>query len=183
MDTFLTAFWPNAAATIVGVVLGLPIALWINRLTLKSAEHSTLQLKVQRLEHALRVLIAAMEANLVLLADYAKVLSDSKIAWRLNLDVSAWEAIRDDLAAELTDPDLRRQLAFHFMTLKALRALNQEYLGFAFGTNASMSSAEKVRESIKTNMQLMCQELQAQATQLIALSKAAQHSASLQKAP
>lgn len=181
MDAFLTAFWPNAAATIVGVVLGLPIALWINRLTLKREEHATLQIKTQRLDHALRVLIAAMDVNLALLADYAQELANSKIAWRLNLDVSAWQAIRDDFSAELTDPNLRRQLAFHFTKLKALLALNQEYLSFAFGTNASMSGAEKVRESIKNNMQLMCQELQVQATQLIALSKAAQHSVSLQR--
>jgi len=176
MDAFLTAFWPNAAATIVGVVLGLPIALWINRLALKNAEQSNLALKVQRLDHALTVLVAAMESNLLLLESYASILADSKVTWHLNLDVSAWEAIKDDFAAELTDPDLRRQLAFHFRELNSLLSLNAEYLGFSFGTNASMSGSEQVKASIKANMQSMCEELQRQATQIIDLSKSAQQS-------
>ena len=181
MDAFLTAFWPHAAATLVGIVLGLPVALWINRLALKNTERSTLRVQVQRLDHALQVLISAMESNQSLLGEYANVLSESKVSWRLNLDVSAWDVIKADIVAELTDPDLRRQLAFHFMKLNSLRALNQEYLGFAFGTNASMSSAEKVRESIKTNMKSMCEELQSHAVELVALCKAAQNSASLLK--
>jgi hypothetical protein len=178
MDAFVTAFWPNAAATIVGVVLGLPVALWINRLALKNTERGAHRAQVQRLDHALQVLISAMESNQSLLAEYANVLSESKVSWRLNLDVSAWDAIKADIVAELTDPDLRRQLAFHFMKLNALRDLNQEYLGFAFGTNASMSGSEKVRESIKTNMKTMCEELQKHAVELVALCKTSRNSAS-----
>jgi len=88
MDTFLSAFWPNAAATVVGIVLGLPVALWINRLALKNAGRSTLSNQAQRLDHALQVLISAMENNQGLLGEYATVLSESKVSWRLNLDVS-----------------------------------------------------------------------------------------------
>ena len=181
MDTFLAAFWPNAAATVAGIVLGLPVALWINRLALKNTERSTLSNQAQRLNHALQVLIAAMESNQSVLGEYATVLSESKVSWRLNLDVSAWDAIKTDIVAELTDPDLRRQLAFHFMKLNALRNLNTEYLGFAFGTNASMSGSEKVRESIKGNMKSMCEELQVHSSELIRQCKAAQNSALLLK--
>ena len=46
MDAFLSAFWPNAAATVAGIVLGFPVALWINRLALKNAERSTLSNQV-----------------------------------------------------------------------------------------------------------------------------------------
>jgi len=181
VDAFLTSFWPNAAATLAGIVFGLPVALWINRLALKNSERSTLSNQAQRLEHALQVLNAAMESNHSLLSNYAAVLSESKVSWHLNLDVSAWDAIKTDVVAELTEPELRRQLAFHFMKLDALRNLNTEYLGFAFGTNASMEGSEEVRECIKENMGSMCEELQAQSSELILQCKAAQESTSLLK--
>lgn len=181
MDTFLSAFWPNAAATVIGIVLGLPFALWINRLALRNAEHSTLSNQVHRLNHALQVLISAMESNQGLLSEYVTVLSESKVSWHLNLDVSAWDTIKTDIIAELTDPDLRRQLAFHFMKLDALRKLNNDYLGFAFGTNASMSGSEKTRESIKGIMESMCEELQANSADLIQQCKTAQNAALLLK--
>lgn len=181
MDAFFAAFWPNAAATVAGIVFGLPVALWINRFASKQAERSTLSNQAQRLDHALQVLISAMESNHGLLSEYATVLSESKVSWRLNLDISAWDAIKADIVAELTDPNLRRQLAFHFKKLDALRNLNNEYLGFAFGTNASMSNSDMVKKSIKGNMTSMCEELQIHSSELIRQCREAQKSASLLK--
>lgn len=172
MESFLSAFWPNAAATLVGIVFGLPIAMWVNRLALKSIERAALKSQSQRLDHALQVLISAMETNKGILREYTQVLSESKVRWRLSLDISAWDAIKTDFISELTDPSLRRNLAFHFAQLLFLTNLNQEYLGFAFGTNASMSGSAKTKESICTNLKTMCEELDQHAGELIAASKA-----------
>jgi hypothetical protein len=172
MDAFLIAFWPNAAATLVGIVFGLPIALWVNRLALKGAARASLKSQSQRLDHALQILMSAMESNQRILQEYAQVLSESKVRWRLNLDVSAWEAIKTDFIGELTDPSLRRQVAFHFTQLLVLTNLNQEYLGFAFGTNASMSGSERTRESINADLKSMCEELDKRAGELVIASKA-----------
>lgn len=172
MDAFLLAFWPNAAATLVGIVFGLPIAMWVNRLALRGAERASLKSQSQCLDHALQILVSAMETNQGILQEYTQVLSESKVHWRLSLDVSAWDAIKTDFIGELTDPSIRRQLAFHFAQLLILTNLNQEYLGFAFGTNASMSGSEKTRESINANLKAMCEELDQRAGELIATSKA-----------
>lgn len=171
MDAFFLAFWPNAAATLVGIIFGLPIALWVNRLALRGVERVALKSQSQRLDHALQVLISAMETNKGILQEYTQILSESKIRWRLGLDVSAWDAIKTDFIGELTDPALRRNLAFHFAQLLFLTNLNQEYLGFAFGTNASMSGSKKTRESISTNLKTLCEELDQHAGELIATSK------------
>jgi hypothetical protein len=178
MDAFLTAFWPNLAATLVGVALGLPIAMWVNRLALRGAERTAQKSQAQRVDHALQVLISAMQANAVLLREYAELLAAGKVKWRLALDVSAWEAIKGDFIAELTDPALRQEVAFHFSQLTVLGALNQEYLGFGFGTNASMSGADATRTSIGQNLKTMCNELSARADALVTASKAAQQSLS-----
>ena len=182
MDAFLLAFWPNAAATLCGVILGLPRAMWVNRLAVSGAKQTAMQSQVQRIDHALQVLISAMEANRELLREYAEVLASSRVKWRLNLDVSAWDAIKADFIAELTDPLLRREVAFHFSQLAILTNLNQECLGFAFGTNASMSGSNETRLSISEDLKSMCVELGQQAERLIASSRATKLSLS-QHAP
>ena len=166
MDQFLTAFWPNAAATLSGIILGLPTALWVNRIALRSAEHISLKSQIQRLDHALEVLISSMNENRTILGAYSKVVAESKVRWCLNLNISAWDAIKADFMAEHTAPSLRGEVAYHFSQLSALVNLNQQYLGFAFGTNASMSGSEKTRESISTNLKGMCEALDVQAGKL-----------------
>ena len=166
MDAFLDAFWPNVAATLVGVVLGLPVALWVNRLATSRSTADARAAQELRVDHALQVLTSAFESNTTLLRDYSDVLAASKVRWNIGLDLSAWSAIREDLAAELTDPAFRRKVAFHFSQLSLLRRLNDEYLGFAFGTNASMSSAEQTKTSIRSNMQSLCDQLHAEAVEL-----------------
>lgn len=173
MDAFLLAFWPNLAATLVGVVFGLPIALAVNRLALRGAEQTTKKAQAQRVDHALQVLISAMRANASLLRDCGELLATSRVRWRLGLDVSAWDAIKADFIAELTDSALRREVAFHFSQLEQLTVLNQEYLQFIFGTNASMSGSEATRTSIGSHLKTMCNELSLQADKLVSASTAA----------
>jgi hypothetical protein len=173
MNDFLTAFIPNLAATLVGVGLGLPIALWLNRLALRGAEKTSKRADAQRVDHALDVLISAMQINASLLRDYEKVLTASKVRWRLGLDVVAWDAIKADFVADLTGSSLRREVAFHFYQLAMLTTLNQEYLQFSFGTNASMSGADATRVSLRSHLKTMCKELSQQSDKLILESKSA----------
>lgn len=95
---------------------------------------------------------------------------------RLALDVSAWDAIKTDFIAELTDPALRQEVVFHFSQLANLGALNQEFLEFNFGTNASMSGSDATRAGIGQNRKTMCSELSVQAEALVTASKAGQQS-------
>ena len=176
MDAFLIAFWPNVVATLVGVVVGLPIALWVNRLALRGAEQTAKSGQAHRADHALQVLISAMQGNGTLLREYAEVLATAKVRWRLGLDVSAWEAIKTDFIAELTDSSLRREAAFHFSQLEVLTVLNQEYLQFIFGTNASMSDSDATRTSIGNHLKTMCNDLSLQAEKLVSASTAARQS-------
>jgi hypothetical protein len=176
MDTFLIAFWPNLAATLVGVALGLPIAMWVNRLALRGVERTAKRNQAQRVDHALHVLISAMQANGESLRKYTTVLAEAKVSWRLGLDVSAWDAIKTDFIAELTDPSLRREVAFHFSQLAIFTALNQAYLEFNFGTNASMSGSQATRINIAENLKAMCNELSLQADKLVGASMTAQQS-------
>ena len=174
MDAFLVAFWPNLAATVAGVVLGLPIALWVSRLSLRGSERSSQRSQAQRVHHALQVLISAMKSNCATLREYSEVLASAHLRWHLGLDVSAWGAIQADFIAEITDPALRREVAFHFSQLKTLTFLNQQYLQFNFGTNPSMSEANATRTTIGNDLKNICGECALQAERLVAAALAAQ---------
>lgn len=166
-QTFLASFWPNLAATIFGVALGIPIALWINRLASKGTQRLATQSQHHRLDHALQVLILAMEENQIILSQYKETLEQDRIKLELGLDLSAWNAISADFSAELTSPSLRRLIAHYFIQIAELKYLNQEYVGFVFGTNASMMGSAGTRELFRNTMTEMCAKLFNQGNDLV----------------
>ena len=131
------------------------------------SESSAKAAQKARLAHALDVLVVALQNNAINLEEFAGIIGDSKAKWYFALDTSAWDTIKADIAPELTDPELRRKLAYHFGQLSALEDLNQQFLSFAFGVNRSMSSSDKTRESIKVTLVSLAKGTRVDALELI----------------
>lgn len=147
MNDFWNAFWPNFASTAVGVVSGLPAALWLNRQAIAHGEGVRTSADRHRLAQALSVVAEAIRHNSSNLDNLLKILGDNQALFDISLDTSAWEAVRADFSSEI-EPGVRRRLAFHFQRLETLVTLNDLYLSFIIGTNASMSSAEGTKEKL-----------------------------------
>ncbi len=148
MTEFWIAFWPNLASTLVGVLLGVPLALWINRSVVTQGETARREGERLRVAHALRVLNKALTDNRTLLQDFAATLAASRTKYDSGLDTSAWDAVKSDLTTELSDPELRQRLAYHFSRLTTLVKMNEEYLYFIDGVGASMTSATETRKTL-----------------------------------
>lgn len=164
--TFWSDFWPNLASTIVGVVVGVPLGLWINRKAAGESERQRKRADQTQIAHALEVLHLAIRHNRGQLQGFASALSEAKTIFDAGIDYSTWDAVQGSLTAELRDPALRQRLAYHFQRLGALVKLNDMYLRFTIGVDASMTSSGPVRQALRTALTTVVAQLDAEAGEL-----------------
>jgi hypothetical protein len=72
LSTFLDAFWPNLAATLIGVVIGVPIALFLNEFVLSRQRKLQAADTHRQVHNAIDVLVDACRYNTLLLERMAK---------------------------------------------------------------------------------------------------------------
>jgi hypothetical protein len=173
MSDFWSAFWPNLASTILGVIIGLPAALWINRRVTQEADVQRQASERGAVAHALEILRLALGANKERLERYAKALAESSTLYDTGLDSSSWDALQSELTAELGDPDLRQRLAYHFSRTEAVKKLNDMYLNFSVGVESSMSNAAEVRRALGTALPRAVAELLQESQELMSSIDAA----------
>src|SRR4051812_4904854 len=93
MSGFLEAFFPNLAATILGVVLGLPVALYVNR-RLTSLQHlRDAKAESTRRNRVVDVLVSACEYNAKVLDNIKELSLKGRVMRNADLQITTWEAI------------------------------------------------------------------------------------------
>lgn len=167
LDEFLTAFWPNLAATSAGVILGVPIALWVNRIVSGSARRAQNAAAKKQLLNACDVIEAVLSHNNSIISQYPNILNNEQLAWNLGVNTTTWNAVSQDFSSELTPPELRSRMSHHFGNVTTLMWLNEQYLKFNFSVDASMSSASIVKGSLRTHLISLCQVLTGEQVKLL----------------
>ena len=89
MVTFWDAFWPNVASTVLGVILGLPAALWLNRQAVAHGERIRIASERAKVAQALSVVAQAMKHNAEQLTNLVTILSGDKAQFDLPLDTGS----------------------------------------------------------------------------------------------
>ena len=173
MRQFWEAFWPNLASTVLGIVIGLPVALWLNRRGTQEADVQRRRAERASVSHVLEILALAIAENRKRLQRFAAVLAEHQSLYDTGLDSGAWEALQSGLTAELRDPELRQKLAYHFARTEALKKLNDTYLKFCVGVESSMSSAPEVKKALGTAIPQAVEELLQETESLTAAIRAA----------
>jgi hypothetical protein len=162
-DLFWSSFWPNLASTIIGVVVGLPVALWLNRLSQRSADASRHDQEQEQLRHGLISVMDALAHNQKQLERLVSTLESNQAMFDVGLDVAAWEAARDQIVPVLRNPELQRRIAFHFSRLGTLTRLCSMYLDLVAGIGATVSGVEKTREALKNHLVAISNKLLSEA--------------------
>jgi hypothetical protein len=142
MNGFLDAFLPNLAATILGLVLGLPIALFINgRLTAAQRRHEKASEIILR-NLVIDVLSASCEYNIKVLRKIAELALTANVLRNPDLKTTAWDSVGSVLAARCPDPELIHQLAHHWIRLRRLEQLNEELFKLTVGMLPELEDAK-----------------------------------------
>lgn len=149
---FWTDFWPNFTSTILGLILGLPLGLWTNRKIVISQDTQRQKEEEQRLKTALQIILEALTENNTRLHATIATINSSRVQFDIELDISAWDAVKDDITLHLHDPDLKKRIAYHFSRLTTMAKLNSMYLDFSAGIGSTLGGVEKTRESLKNHL-------------------------------
>jgi hypothetical protein len=170
LDKFLEAFWPNLAATIVGVVLGVPIAFWINRRMLAAGERAKLTDDKHQLTRSLEVIRDALNANHTQLTRLVALLDADHVPLDTRLNIAAWEAVKSEVIRTLRDPLLQARFAAHFERLHTVNTLNALHLENILGVSAALKSAPltpPTKEVIKDELRALAVRLRNESVELI----------------
>lgn len=158
--SFWADFWPNLSATLLGLVVGLPFALWTNGIIQRGAKKKEVREADERLNKALSVLHEVVFQNSSKLKTMVDTLQKSKIPFHLGINVSAWESVKKDVLEISHDSKLKTTISAHFSNLNKLTELNTKYLDYAAGTIALLGGAEQARDELKKHIQVQLIALQ-----------------------
>lgn len=126
MTEFFNAFWPSLAATVIGVALGLPVALYLNRkITSQARAHEAAE-KKKMLSDAISNLIEACAYNIRILNNISKLARDVEVMRNPDLRTTTWDTLSGILVSGLNDPGLLQISSHHWLRLKRFEDLNSQ---------------------------------------------------------
>lgn len=164
---FFEGFWPNFIATALGILIGIPAALWVNRYAVKAAEAAQRNTEKQRLQQALDVVSRAIKGNKALV-DQVVAMLPSGYVWGLPLDLSAWEVTQGEIIPYLRDASVQQRLAYHFSQLNLLVKQVDLHTSYHIGVTSALSNAAQIRTAIGPQIVAMANRLSGEASQLVA---------------
>lgn len=126
MSSFFEAFWPNMAATLFGVVFGIPIALFINRHFFEHQRKFESAQTTRRLGDAIAVLVGACQYNVRVLDAMRECSLSGRVMHNPDLRLTTWDAVGGILANNCPDPELLQMLSHHWARLIRIQALSDE---------------------------------------------------------
>ena len=173
MDAFLLAFWPNITATVAGVVIGVPIALWLNARGGKAVDKKRIADECAKLKHGLDAVVLSLKHNESLLGELIASVENKREVYDTGLNLSAWEACREQIVPYLKDAELSRRIAYHFERLAGVSRLVAMYLNLGVGVASALGGSQKTRETLAANIAQSATLLIADALSLQASIKAA----------
>ncbi|SDT13362.1 hypothetical protein SAMN05216271_3689 [Halopseudomonas sabulinigri] len=133
MAEFLDAFWPNLAATAIGVVLGLPVALYLNRqFTIKAMETEVTESK-KLLSDAITTLVESCVYNIKVLNNMNQLSLDGQVMRNPDLRTTTWGTLSVILVHHLRDPGLLEVTSHHWLRLNRLEELNSQVFAMQTG--------------------------------------------------
>lgn len=164
---FANSFWPGFVATVLGIVLGVPVALWVNDRMVARAEASARAIEQARFTKAKHILSERLMANSIQLKSLNARIQQGMIPFNPALDFSVWSVVRADVASLLHDPSLIGALAYHFLSLENCARLTRTYLDYGAGIASALGGSEQTRDALKSYLLTLTGGLAEEADQLV----------------
>jgi hypothetical protein len=117
-------FWADFWPTVMGVILGIPAALWLDRRTQRRAEKQQRDERADRLAEVARLLRDSVRSNGAALRELAQT-EATNVEAISEIELASWEALHDEAFDLIPSMELRRDLARHFERVARISSMNE----------------------------------------------------------
>jgi hypothetical protein len=171
VERFLNSFWPAFVATLLGVVVGIPAALFINRrvedrrLKSDAAEETGRRAEFEALRAARRKLIArllliSVRDNRNAIAGISRDIGQAdSVIMTTGFDVATWEVAKDEVIELFADVGLRATIARFYENVGYLAVQVRDYREYLIGLPSTLSRAGDFRKAIYESFQASAKKL------------------------
>jgi hypothetical protein len=166
LESFWSNFWPGLASTIAGIVIGVPIALWLTHYGASIQERARQAVELARLQRGLQSLATAVRHNAEGLRLFSGALQKNQVPFDIGLDVSAWDVSKQEIIPFLQDAEMQRRIAHHFTRIESLRRSAALLLEQSFGVASALQGAAQTRKALSAHLQGQSDSLSHEADQL-----------------
>lgn len=156
---FFKDFLPGFIATVLGIPIALPFALWTNSLIVAQTEKAKQKEEAASLFRSLTAIKEALTFNSLHFGIMLQTFKDNRIPLDDHVDSSTWDAVKADVVQYLDDPSLKRRIAYHFSRMKELHRLQAVYIENTVGTTASLWQEPPLKQGLSEYLPEMIAKL------------------------
>lgn len=149
-----------------GVGLGVPVALYLNRIFNNQNRAHEASHEASLLASAMHVLIESCNYNVHVLRMIVALSSDGEIMRGPDLRTTTWDALCGIISNHLTEPELLQLLSHHWIRLKRLEELNAYTFSMQIGQSPLPSSNSLSIESFIYELHITANDLANHASDL-----------------
>ncbi|WP_180698589.1 hypothetical protein [Pseudomonas crudilactis] len=160
MSVFLSEFLPGFSATVLGIVLGFPVALYVNyRLTVfQNGQEKAREFRLRA--DLVGVIVRSLAYNETILGRMAELCAEEKAMRNPDLQLTTWEIIGHSFSSLCREPELLQLLSHHWLRLQKLDQMNREMFDRAVGVTAEFEG-EGMASAIWGEFYVLSSSLQA----------------------
>lgn len=152
MEEFWISFWPNLASTVIGIIIGFPVAIWLNKLALSHSVKKQQEADKVDLHRTLNALGGSIDHNKEKLWSLLQTVSGGRFLIDTDFDTASWQAYNAQLSRLNNNIELNKQLISYHERIVNLTAINSKLCSNYLGIESSLSSADKVREYFRSHI-------------------------------
>ena len=149
MNEFWIDYWPNFVATISGLLIGIPISLWLDRKITSWRERDKREEERQRIIQASEMLFQAFDGNNAQMKSLEDTVRQKMGKENLEIDYTAWDAIKPDVIHYLHNPTLQYGLSRHFSRMEYLVKVSDMYTSYQFGIESAVITKKNRKRIVK----------------------------------
>lgn len=139
---FWEAFFPNFVATVFGVAMGLPVALYVNkRLTIHQYRREDL-VAANKFGEVTDVLVRSLNYNKKVLRSISELCKTAQVMRNPDLQLTTWGAIGNSFSSMCPDPEIIQLLSHHWLRLNRLSVMNKEMFDRCVGDLPEITDQE-----------------------------------------
>lgn len=154
---------------LIGVVLGVPIALLLNERVLQGQRKLQVSDAHRQANSAIDVLVDACRYNIQLLESIAKEAEVGRVMHNPDLRTTTWDAVGSILSTSISDAVLLQLLSHHWLRLQRIQALSDEIFAKEVARSLPALKDEALTLEFWKNLYFNARDLSAHAAEMITL--------------